>query len=68
MQGGGRPHMVLARVSSWPPLRLTRLRGGRGSVGVVSPAAPFIMVTGGLYATRNRYRYPPDPRRDDDLG
>ena len=29
-----------ARVSSWPPLRLARLRRERGSVGVVSPAAP----------------------------
>ena len=29
-----------ARVSSWPPLRLARLRRERGSVVVVSPAAP----------------------------
>src|SRR3954447_24353387 len=29
-----------ARVSSWPPLRLARLRRERGSVGVVSPHAP----------------------------
>src|SRR4051812_23764684 len=29
-----------ARVSSWPPLRLARLRRERGSVGVVSPPAP----------------------------
>ena len=31
-----------ARVSSWPPLRLTRLRCERGSVGVVSPHAPLV--------------------------
>src|ERR1700758_2371410 len=30
-----------ARVSSWPPLRLARLRCERESVGVVSPAAPM---------------------------
>ena len=29
-----------ARVSSWPPLRLARLRRERGSVVVVSSAAP----------------------------
>jgi hypothetical protein len=29
-----------ARVSSWPPLRLARLRRERESVVVVSPAAP----------------------------
>ena len=29
-----------ARVSSWPPLRLARLRRERESVGVVSPTAP----------------------------
>jgi len=32
-----------ARVSSWPPLRLARLRRERESVGVVSPAAPVIL-------------------------
>ena len=31
-----------ARVSSWPPLRLARLRRERGSVGVVSPDAPVL--------------------------
>src|SRR4051794_18077698 len=31
-----------ARVSSWPPLRLARLRRERESVVVVSPAAPVI--------------------------
>ena len=31
-----------ARVSSWPPLRLARLRRERESVGVVSPAAPAV--------------------------
>src|ERR1700758_2025409 len=33
-------HELRARVSSWPPLRLARLRRERGSVGVVSPHAP----------------------------
>jgi hypothetical protein len=32
------------RVSSWPPLRLTRLRCERGSVVVVSPAAPVTLA------------------------
>ena len=32
-----------ARVSSWAPLRLTRLRRERGSVVVVSPTAPITM-------------------------
>jgi hypothetical protein len=31
-----------ARVSSWPPLRLARLRRERESVVVVSPAAPVM--------------------------
>ena len=31
-----------ARVSSWPPLRLARLRRERESVVVVSPAAPVV--------------------------
>jgi hypothetical protein len=35
-------HELRARVSSWPPLRLARLRCERGSVGVVSPAAPLM--------------------------
>ena len=39
-----------ARVS-WPPLRLARLRCERGSVGVVSPAAP---VMGNHRETRMR--------------
>jgi hypothetical protein len=30
----------------WPPLRLARLRCERGSVGVVSPAAPIVSITG----------------------
>jgi hypothetical protein len=36
----GRPFLYVvlrARVSSWPPLRLARLRFERGSVGVVHP-------------------------------
>jgi hypothetical protein len=33
-------HEPRARVSSWPPLRLARLRRERESVGVVSPTAP----------------------------
>lgn len=33
-----------SHVRSWPPLRLARLRGGRGSVGVVSPAAPVLVA------------------------
>ena len=32
-----------ARVSSWPPLRLARLRRERDSVVVVSPAAPVVV-------------------------
>ena len=40
-----------ARVSSWPPLRLARLRRERESVVVVSPAAPVICLTGGANAT-----------------
>ena len=42
-EGAGRPflqHEPRARVSSWPPLRLARLRRERESVVVVSPAAP----------------------------
>ena len=31
-----------ARVCSWPPLRLARLRRERKSVGVVSPTAPVV--------------------------
>src|SRR6516162_6760343 len=34
-----------ARVSSWPPLRPTRLRRERGSVVVVSPTAPHSVGT-----------------------
>jgi hypothetical protein len=44
-----------ARVSSWPPLRLAQLRRERGSVGVVSPAAPVTMLAGGADATCNRF-------------
>ena len=33
-----------ARVSSWPPLRPARLRCERGSVVVVSPAAPVTLA------------------------
>src|SRR5512144_548700 len=33
-----------ARVRSWPPLRLARLRGERGSVVVVSSAAPVTLA------------------------
>jgi hypothetical protein len=39
----GRPLLYVAlraRVSTWPPLRLARLRLERGSVGVVRPPAP----------------------------
>jgi hypothetical protein len=42
-----------ARVSSWPPLRLARLRRERESVVVVSPAAPVIYLAGGANATGN---------------
>src|SRR5579872_5091559 len=42
-----------ARVISWPPLRLARLRRERESVVVVSPAAPVIDLTGGANATRD---------------
>src|SRR3546814_10048911 len=34
------------RVSSWPPLRLTRLRRERGSVVVVWPADPVNLADG----------------------
>ncbi len=57
-----------ARVSSWPPLRLARLRRERGSVGVVSPAAPVTLADGGGNATCCWNRHPPDLRRGGDLG
>ena len=57
-----------ARVSSWPPLRLTRLRCERGYVVVVSPAAPVVRLTGGANATRNWYGYSPDLRGGGNLG
>src|SRR6476660_2680391 len=58
-----------ARVSSWPPLRLARLRRERESVVVVSPAVPvFQTLTGGANATRNWDRYPPNLRRGGFLG
>ena len=58
-----------ARVSSWPPLRLARLRCERGTVDVVSPAAPaFDTGEGGAPATRDRHRHPPDLRGGGDLG
>jgi len=57
-----------ARVSSWPPLRLARLRRERGSVGVVSPAAPVTLADGGGNATCCWKRHPPDLRRGGDLG
>ena len=57
-----------ARVSSWPPLRLVRLRRERGSVGVVLPAAPVTQTTGGADATCHRHRHPPDLRGGGDLG
>ena len=45
-----------ARVSSWPPLRLARLRRERESVVVVLPAAPvFFGNKGGADETRDRY-------------
>lgn len=43
-EGAGRPmhtNELRARVSSWPPLRLARLRRERESVVVVSPAVPL---------------------------
>jgi len=42
-----------AGVSSWPPLRLARLRRERESVVVVSPAAPVMVMylAGGANAT-----------------
>jgi hypothetical protein len=49
-----------ARVSSWPPLRLARLRRERGSVGVVSPAAPIDVEREEAHATGDRH--PPDLR------
>src|SRR6188768_4553751 len=58
-----------ARVSSWPPLRLARLRRERGSVGVVSPAAPMAWKgRGDAHATGDRHRHPPDLRGGGDLG
>ena len=71
-EGAGRPIVydeLRARVSSWPPLQLARLRRERGSVVVVSPAAPVIRSDrGGADATRDRDRYPPNLWRGGDLG
>ena len=57
-----------ARVSSWPPLRLARLRRERGSVGVVSPPAPVFKQTGGRGETCDRTGYPPHLRGGGGLG
>ena len=57
-----------ARVSSWPPLRLARLRRERGSVGVVLPAAPATQTTGGANDACHRHRPPPDLRGGGDPG
>src|SRR6476646_7103030 len=49
-----------ARVSSWPPLRPTRLRRERGSVVVVLPTAPVEpQQRGAGDATRDRHGHPP---------
>ena len=49
-----------ARVSSWRPLRLARLRRERGSVGVVSPHAPIVTRARELgHATCDRNGPPP---------
>ena len=49
-----------ARVSSWPPLRPTRLRRERGSVVVVWPTAPVEpQERGAGDATRDRHGHPP---------
>lgn len=43
----GRPFLhdgLRARVRSWPPLRLVRLRCERESVGVVRPAVPVLLI------------------------
>ncbi|MVT55676.1 hypothetical protein GPL17_35270 [Bradyrhizobium yuanmingense] len=61
-RSAGRPMLLdepRARVSSWPPLRLARLRWERESVVVVSPAAPVICLAGGANATGDWHRRPP---------
>src|SRR4029077_14808325 len=61
-------HEPRARVVSWPPLRLARLRRERESVVVVSPAAPVMCLAGGAHATRDWHRYPPNFRGGGVLG
>src|SRR5271166_4371847 len=56
-----------ARVSSWPPLRLARLRRERGSVSVVSPTAPVDNGRSGD-ATDDRHGHPPNLWRGGVLG
>ena len=54
---------------SWPPLRLARLRCERGSVGVVSPAAPIVgNQWGDAHATSDRHRCSPNIWRGSYLG
>ncbi|SPP98170.1 protein of unknown function [Bradyrhizobium vignae] len=70
-RSAGRPMLFdepRARVSSWPPLRLARLRWERESVVVVSPAAPVICLAGGANATGDWHRRPPNFRRGGVLG
>src|SRR4051812_38728070 len=58
-----------ARVSSWPPLRPTRLRRERGSVVVVWPTAPVKpQERGAGDATRDRHGHPPHFRGGGFLG
>src|SRR5215204_3935620 len=58
-----------ARVSSWPPLRLARLRRERGSVGVVSPDAPVLSKDRRTHCEKcDRTGYPPHLRRGGGLG
>ena len=58
-----------ARVSSWPPLRLARLRRERGSVGVVSPHAPVLSMDRRTWMRRViGHGHPPHLRRGGGLG
>lgn len=59
----------IARVSSWPPLRPTRLRRERGSVVVLSPTAPIgPNRRGAADATRDWHGHPPNLCRGGVLG
>src|SRR3954447_24395272 len=58
-----------ARVSSWPPLRPTRLRRERGSVVVVLPTAPIeTLAKGALDETGHWHGHPPNLCRGGVLG